>query len=151
MTLHLQGRYELELVRRGQVIHRQKGRNLVTTVGEELACGRFAATGPPAAIDWIALGTSSTPPLKSDVALVAEIAASKTAATDDVVSTNQVTYTFAVAGPGAGTWNVREAGLFNNVAPATGVMAARWLTQPFTMQSGDILNVTWTLEFLGED
>jgi len=148
--LRLSGRFTLHLRdEHGRTKLRQSGRNLVTTVGEQLAADRFAAATAEDPVDYITLGEGTTPPLKSDTELQTIINDSDTQGTD-VISVNQVTWSFSIAGPGAGSWAVAEAGIFNG-AVGVRVMAARFLTQPFTMASGDQLDVTWTIEFLGAD
>jgi hypothetical protein len=149
--MRLEGKYELEVRRKGKVIVKDSGRNLVTSDGEELAAGRFASTGAPAAINWLALGSGASAPLKSDETLDTEIAGTKVAsASGGSVSGNQITFVFEYTHSGAGI-TVNEAGTFNNVAPSTGVMACRFLTLEFDMADGDVLTLTWTLQFLGVD
>ena len=149
--LRMIGRYHLLLTdKNGKVLMTQQGRNLVTTIGEQLAAERFAAASVKDPVDYITLGEGTTPPLKSDDDLQTEISDSDTQGTD-VVSLNQVTWSFTIAGP-VGSWSVAEAGLFNKAHGVGGrEMAARFLTQPFTMASGDQLDVTWTIEFQGID
>ncbi|KKL69767.1 hypothetical protein LCGC14_2111640 [marine sediment metagenome] len=146
--LQLCGRYELELVRNGKVIHQAKGQNLVTTLGENYAANRFGTTGLPTAIDWIALGDGTTAAAKSDTDL-GGTEHNRTASTSDTTTGNSITFVFAITAGGSIT--VSEAGLFNNAAagPASGTMVARFLTQQFNMGVGDVLNVTWQLEFTG--
>lgn len=146
------GKYSLILRdKSGKVKHREKGNNLVTSVGENLAADRFAAASAENPADYITLGSGTNPPLKSDTTLQTQIDASDTQGTD-VITDNQVTWSFTVNGPGAGSWSVAEAGIFNDpVAVGDRWLAARFLTQPFVMQSGDVLSVTWTVEFLGVD
>lgn len=60
----LGGRYELAVVRKGTVIHRACGRNVVVATGEILTASRFKPTAPPAAIDWIEFGSGSTPAIE---------------------------------------------------------------------------------------
>ena len=149
--LEMKGRYHLVLSDKdGKVKLTQHGRNLVTTVGEQLCAERFALSSVKDPIEYITLGEGTVPPLKSDTDLDTDISASDTAGTD-VISLNQVTWSFSIAGP-VGTWDVAEAGLFNKAHGVGGrEMAARFLTQPFTMSSGDQLDVTWTIEIVGVD
>jgi len=145
------GRFHLILTDKdGKVKLQHAGRNLVTTAGEGLAADRFAAASAEDPADYITLGEGTTPPLKSNTDLETEIAATDTQGTD-VISGNQVTWSFSIAGPGAGSWAVAEAGIFNGAHNGARIMAARFLTQPFTMVSGDQLAVTWTIVFGGID
>ena len=148
--LRLTGRYTLLLRdKHGKVKLTRKGRNLVTDLGEQLAADRFAAATLEDPVDYITLGSGTTPPMKSDTVLQTQIDASDTQGTD-VISLNQVTWSFSIAGPGAASWSVAEAGIFNGPVGARD-MAARFLTQPFSMYPGDTLDVTWTIEFVGVD
>lgn len=148
--LRMEGRYYLlHRNKDGEVLNVQKGRNLVTDVGEQLAADRFAAATAENPVDYITLGSGTTPPLKADTDLQTPISASDTQGTD-VISLNQVTWSFSISGPGAGSWDVAEVGIFNGAYPPPArKMAARFLTQPFTMYPGDTLDLTWTIEFLG--
>ena len=150
--LRMIGRYTLLLRdEHGKVKSRQAGCNLVTDVGEQLAADWFAADTGENPVDYITLGEGTTPPLKTNTELQTIINASDTQGTD-VISTNQVTWSFSISGPGAGSWDVGEAGIFNDVvANPDRWMAARFLTQPFEMFPGDTLDITWTIEFLGVD
>jgi hypothetical protein len=146
------GRFHLLLRdKNGRVLMTQRGRNLVTSTGEKLAAYRFSAIGTKSPVDYITLGEGNTPPLKSDTVLDSQVDASDTQG-DDVASDNQVTWSFTISGPVAGSWAVKEAGIFNDdYTKPTRWMAARFLTQPFTMGVGDSLDVTWTIEFEGVD
>jgi len=144
-VINLQGHYKLELVRAGKIIHREQGHNLITTVGENHIAARFIKTAPPVAVDWIALGSGTAAPLKSNTVLQAEIALTRTASSSDVVSVSHSIYVFAVTA--VATITVNECGIFNDAV--AGTMIARFLTQEFDMQNLDVLNATWDLEFTG--
>jgi hypothetical protein len=148
--IELQGSYELKVRRAGRVVHSEAGRNLITTVGEEHAAGRFGNTVVPTAMDWIALGSADTSPAKTDTELDTEIANTRTASTSDTHTANSIIFLFEYT-HGAASITVKEAGLFNNAAFESGDMAARFLTQVFTLANGDILDLTWTLTFEGVD
>ena len=148
--IQLEGRFELRLVRNGKVVHRDKRRNLVTDNGEAYAADRFSYSGTADPMRYLALGSGTNAPLKSDTKLQTEIAGTRTDRTTDTPSGSTVTYEFSYTHSG-GSITVNEAGIFDsNVFDTTG-MACRFLTQTFSMVAGDVLDLTWTLEFEGVD
>ena len=148
--IRITGRFALK-VRRGQrVVHADSGRNLVVTNGEEYAAERFSYSGSANPMRYLALGSGANAPLKSDTKLQTEITGTRTDRTADTPSGSTVTYEFSYTHSG-GAITVKEAGIFDsNVFDTTG-MACRFLTQTFNMVSGDILDLTWTVEFEGVD
>ena len=151
LPFRMSGRYELDLVRGDYMLWSQKGRNLVTRVGEKHAAERFQPTGPPAAIDWMALGDDPTSPTKSDTLLAGELGGSfvREQSDSDIVTANELAYVFTYTA--LTTITIAEIGLFNDAAFETGVMAARFLPQLFQMDTDDVITLTWTLTFSGID
>lgn len=143
--IKLEGRYELELRRGGKVIHRESGKNLITSAGEALTALYHTQPSASAELRYMALGSDDTFPLKSDTTLNTEIAGTRTDNTANTTTANVVTFWFQHTA--AGTFTVKEVGIFNDIA--AGTMMSRFLTQTFEMNTGDILNVTWSLEFTG--
>lgn len=151
--LELAGRFSLVLRdKSGKVKHQEKGRNLVTDLGEQLAADLFATTPVQPSVEYLTLGSGTDTPLKTDTGLQTQIDASDTQHTGagGVRTLNQVAWAFTVTGPVAASWDVNEVGIFNDdYLVGARWLVARFLSQPFTMYPGDELDVTWTLEFLG--
>ena len=131
------------LKRKGKVIGKGGGQNLVVDAGLDYMALLFVTSPGAARISHCALGSSTAVVLPANTALAAEIASSRTADTTSVASGKESIFTFDVTA--GATWNVKEFGLFND--GTTGTMIARFLTQIFTMVNGDTLAVTWTLRF----
>lgn len=137
------GSVELKIYRRGEIIHTDKGMNLVVAGGKEMAARNYHANFG-SRISHAALGSGSTTPSEADTTLSAEIAGSRSAfSLAFFTSPNSVFYNFSfTAGVG---WIMREAGLFS--AAVGGTMHARFLTQEFHFQTGDVLQISWILQF----
>lgn len=115
--------------------------NLVVTAGKAVIADRMKAAPAKAAMTHMAVGTSATAAAAGDTALIAEVAASRTALTSTTVTTNQIAYV-CVFGAGVGTGALAEAGIFN--AASVGDMLCR---SNFSISKGalDSLTITWTL------
>jgi len=159
MSLKMRGRVELNVFRDGELWVARKGNNLVTNTGKWLAASRFsyAAGSPPAATRYAAFGNGITVPHEDETVLVNEVVLTggRVDRTTDTVAAlgDEVVYTFDHTFVDILT--ITEVGLFNTdgtEAPdPLGDMAARFLTQEFSVTSGDILSLTWTLQFTGDE
>ena len=151
--MQMVGKYRLVLRdSSGAAKHEEEGRNLVTTLGEELAADRFSSVPAGSAPGYVTLGSGTTAPTKADEDLETPIAASDTAVDSEVVSDNQVALAVEIDGPGAGSWNVNEVGIFNEAdGDPDRILVARFLTENFVVAIGDKVDVTWALEFEGID
>lgn len=146
--MDLRGHYRLRLRRGGELVYRHRTKNLVVTSGETLAVQRFNFSGAVAAPQWIAFGTDATTAVKSQLALIAEIAGSRFAAVSALSLGTVLRLGFSIAVPA--TWtNVSEVGIFN--AAAAGTMVSRSVIPPFSAVLGDSLTIFWFLEFLGSE
>lgn len=136
--IKLSGRLEIhEIMEDGSRRLIREKCNLVVTVGKEWVAG--AIIGATTYMNAIAVGSSSTPPQLSDIALGAEIGrASATSSASGTVIT--YTSTFA-AGVGTGTW--QEAGIFNSASANSGTMLSHTTFSPVTKGSTQALSITW--------
>lgn len=119
--------------------------NLIVTVGKNWIASRLGPiASAPADAQAIALGTGTNAPAAGDTTLQAEIAGSRTATTPQggTVSGNVNSYS-ATFGPGVGTGNITEAGLFN--AMSAGTMVARTTFAGINKAAGDTLAITWSI------
>jgi len=121
----------------------QWGHNLVTLVGKTLVAEIIEDSTPPAVPSHIAIGSDATVAAEAHVALQGTEHQRQVATVSRV--DNEVTYTaIFTAGP-AETLAVGEIGIFN--AAAAGVMLARFVPNPFTMDPNDVVTVDWGLQF----
>ena len=143
--MRLRGYVEYQVSRKGKVLRRGRGANLVTTLGVNLAASNFEADSG-VRITHAALGDGNATPTAADTALASEIAGSRVAKTSDTVTDNEIAFVFQwTAG---GNWDMSEVGLFT--ASVGGSLIARFLTELFNLQSGDVVDLTWTLAFEAE-
>lgn len=121
--------------------------NLIVDAGFEGVAYRIAphdgSVTPGAPWNFIAIGTGSTAPAAGDTALVSEL---------DRLNDIQAAYTTTSGkqlqlqvsfGPGQGTGNIAESGLFN--AGSGGDMLARQTFTAISKGASDTLTVTWTI------
>lgn len=126
-----------------------EGRNLVTTVGKELAAAILAASGTrPSHFGFGTGGSPTVPPAESQTALAAEFSGGWYGrhAFTTTRTTNVITYvtqgSHFVNGSG-GSLSLGEIGIFN--ASTSGTMFARFLTSPYTLAVSDAVRVSWAL------
>jgi len=124
----------------GNVKQEIKGPNLVTTTGLGYISSRIAGN-TSTAMSHMAIGTGSAAPAAGNVNLASENAR---VALSSTVNANVVTYV-ATFGPGVGTGNINECGLFNAAGANTGTMLARSTSIVLTKGANDSLAVTWTV------
>ena len=146
--LQLCGRFDILQYRHGKLLYSSSQKNLVVQSGENLAVRRFNYTDAVAAPQWIAFGTDATAADKAQLALLAEIPASRFGAVSGLSLGTTLRLGFSVAVPAV--WaNVSEVGIFNAVA--AGIMISRSVIPPFAASVGDTIGVFWFLEFLGAE
>lgn len=121
--------------------------NLVVETGKQLFARRMSGvtTGTSAAISHMTVGSSNTTVVAGDVALGAMIPSS-TVALDTIAATTHVIAMTATFGPGVGTGQISEAGLFN--AASSGVMVCRTVFTTFEKFAPDTLTINWNLSVL---
>lgn len=123
----------------GEIIEHQIKKNLITDGGFDYLCRQIGEAVQDSMI-YSAIGSGSTAAATSDTSLEYESARESgsyahTGATKIFTNTN----TF---GPGVGTGEVREAGLFN--ASSSGTMLNRVVFSVINKGSNDSLQVEWT-------
>jgi len=137
---------EVELRLNGKV--KYKGPNLVTTLGKNLAASVFKDTVDTVRVTYGAVGDGLTTPTAADTALDNEIA--QAWVRQAVVPTSTANNTkFTVQWAVTTTETIREGGLFT--LAVAGTMVARFLTPEFEVNNGDVLDLTWTLNFGGDE
>lgn len=151
----------------GKLIDERTTRNLVVTDGKNLIAGRMKDTvsgvhTQPAQPAYMSIGTSSTSAAPGDKDLIAPVPANGTnpqanrkalTTAGGTVSANTVTYTaeFAPNAPANATGTIQEAAIYNsNTVTGSGATAvtgilARTTFGTITKNSGDTLQITWTL------
>lgn len=140
--MHLRGRVRATLRRKGKVILVREGSNLVVSAGKNLLAN-IVESAAPARPSHMALGSGSMGVTEADTALEMEL--TRVALTSTTRLDNEITYQADFFNSAHGPWTVNEAGIFNTTPGGT--MLARWLTLTFSMDTGDQLEVKWTLTF----
>jgi hypothetical protein len=135
-TISLVG--EVEILLNNVVVVQKK--NLIVQVGKNFLANAVISnsTSPFTAI---AIGTGTTAATVNDIALQAEIA--RGAYSSSSVAANVVTLTKQF-GPGVGTGNISEAGIFNNNTSG-GTMLSHIVFSTISKLSVDTLTLTWTI------
>lgn len=116
-------------------------KNIVTSAGKAwIAAVIGTASGAPALMSNMAIGTGTTAADASQTTLVTETA--RVVLSSTVVSGKTVTYT-ATFGAGQGTGAVTEAGIFN--AASAGTMLNRTTFSAINKGSSDTISITWVV------
>jgi len=130
----------------GTIFYDQTVHNLRTNAGINWQYGQMAGT-PAAACTYLALSNDSGMPAATDTAVVSEITtnglarAAATPAHSNNASSYTLTYTFTATG----TQSAQKAGLLN--ASSGGTLCFENTFSAVAMNSGDTLQVVWTLNF----
>ncbi|MEM5400864.1 hypothetical protein [Paraburkholderia unamae] len=143
--IKITGRAHLELKdEHGNVKESFDVTNLVSNAGRQWLWTSGCGT-PPAQMGWMALGTGSTAPANTDVALQSEGASTRVATSSNgTISGTQSQWTCTWnAGIATGSWT--EAGIFNSATTSAGTMLAHITFGTITKNSGDTLTITWTI------
>ena len=130
----------------GTIFYDQTVHNLRTNTGVNWQFNQMAGT-TAGVCTYLALSNDSAAPSATDTALAAEITtnglarANATPAHSGNTSSYTLTYTFTATG----TQSAQKAGLFN--ASSSGTLCFENAFSPVAMNSGDTLQVVWTLNF----
>jgi hypothetical protein len=130
----------------GTIFYDRKVHNLRTNAGVNWQFNQMAGT-TAGVCTYIALSNDSAAPSATDTALAAEITtnglarANTTPAHSGNTSSYTLTYTFTATG----TQSAQKAGLFN--ASSSGTLCFENAFSAVAMNSGDTLQVVWTLNF----
>jgi len=115
--------------------------NLVVTTGLQWIAARLN-TPVPAVMNYIAVGTSNTPPALNQTALVAEVARSVVSVGGGSVSGTTIVYS-TTFGAGVATGALQEAGIFQL---ATGSPMLSRVTYPVINKgASDTISILWTI------
>jgi hypothetical protein len=125
----------------GSIKDTREIKNLVVTAGKNyLAAWLAAASQAGYFMQYIGLGTGTTPAAAGDTALETPLA---TRVAGTVTSSTNVWQNVATFGPGVDTGAVTEAGLFT--ASSSGTMFARQVFSVINKGAADSLEITWTV------
>lgn len=131
----------------GNVKQEHENHNLIVTVGKTyLAAWIAAASQAGYFMQYIGLGTGTTPAASGDTALTTEFSGggySREAGT--ITSSSNTWQNIATFAAGNGTGAVTEAGLFT--ASTSGTMFAHQVFSVYNKAAGDTLVITWTVTF----
>lgn len=120
--------------------------NLIVDAGFEGVAYRIAphdgAVTPSTPWNYIAIGTGTTAVAPSNTALVSELVRLQDTQAQYLTSSKQLQLQVSF-GPGVGTGNIAESGLFN--AASAGDMLARQTFATVSKGASDTLTVTWTI------
>lgn len=123
----------------GNVKEQHLRKNLVVTVGKAWIAARMKATGAPAEMTHMAVGTGATAAADANTALGAE---SARVSLSSSVTGAVVTYT-ATFPAGTGTAALTEAGILN--AASAGTMLCRTVFPVVNKGASDSMAITWTV------
>jgi hypothetical protein len=140
-TVHLVARHADGTIFYDQTVH-----NLRTNAGINWQYGQMAGT-PAAACTYIALSNSGATPAATDTALASEITSNglARAAATPAHTSNATSYTLSYTFTATGTQAAQNAGTFN--ASSSGTLCFENTFSQVTMNSGDTLAVTWSVNF----
>ena len=139
----------------GNIKWQIKGKNKITNASLAAISGLIGATGAQVAFTYLAVGSGSGAESASSTALGTEItnhSLGRAAATVSRTTTSQtndtlsLVYTWTASGGSSDTIN--EIGIFND--PTAGVMLGRKLTGAKTVNSGESLQATYTVQVTGD-
>lgn len=120
--------------------------NLIVDAGFEGVAYRIAphdGTATSSPWNYIAIGTGSTAAAAGDTALVSELTRIQDSTAAYTTTSGKQLLLQVSFGPGVGTGNVAESGLFN--ASSGGNMLARQTFTSISKGASDTLTVTWTI------
>jgi hypothetical protein len=118
------------------------GNNLVVAAGKNFMASRMNGNSP-AAMSHMAIGDDITAAAETQTTLVGteiERVAGSNTVTDNVFTMSATFGTAIVT-----ETTIGEIGIFN--ASSAGTMLARFTTPEFTMDAGDSLTITWSIQF----
>lgn len=125
----------------GVLKNTQHIKNLVVQTGKNYAAQKFAGKTVDT-ISHMALGSGTASPLVADTALGNELG--RAAITGISVNENVVKIIASFA-EGVATGEVREAGLFNNANPRSGVMISHAQIDVINKNADDTITITWEI------
>jgi hypothetical protein len=125
----------------GKVKETKEIDNLVVTAGLSFIASRMK-DATATAMSHMEVGTDATAAALGDTALIAAVAASRTALTSTTPTANAIAYV-CTFGAGTGTGALTEAGIFN--AGSGGTMLCRTVFSVINKGASDSLTITWTI------
>ena len=121
--------------------------NLIVDAGFEGVAYRIAphdgSQTPSAGWNFIAIGTGNTAPAAGDTALLSELDRKQDIQAEYTTTSGKQLKLEVSFGPGEGTGNIAESGLFN--AGGGGDILARQTFATISKGASDTLTVTWTI------
>lgn len=154
LTEHLAGAYgELDVIARhpdGSVFYHYVSEpfDLRTNAGADWQAQVMATTGAqPAACNYIALSNDATAPAATDTALTGEITTGGLARAQGTFShtAGTTSYTVSKTFTATATVSAQKAGMFN--AATGGTMCFENTFSAVTLNNGDTLTITWTVNY----
>lgn len=142
--MNISGKVKWKHSRGGVLLKEGSGENLIVDGGLALTAQFWDKNLAPAEVEWVGLGDDATVPGEVQTDLISPLAIARTLASTQQSGVNFIFMQFTVSNLVLGNI-VREIGLFN--ALTSGTMVARFLIQELTAQTGDSLQIDWTLEF----
>jgi len=140
-TVHIVARH-----RDGTIFYDQTFHNLRTNAGINWQYGQMAGT-TAAVCTYIALSNDSGTPNATDTAVASEITANGLSRANGTAShtSNATSYTIAYTFTATGAQSAQKAGLLN--ASSSGTLCFENTFSQVALQSGDTLQVQWTINF----
>jgi hypothetical protein len=121
--------------------------NMIVDAGFEAVAYRIAAhdgvVTPSTGWNFIAIGTGNTAPTQGDMSLLSELDRKQDIQAEYITTPSKQLKLEVSFGPGEGTGNIAESGLFNT--GTGGDMLARQTFATLSKGASDTLTVTWTI------
>lgn len=125
----------------GVLKNTQHIKNLVVQTGKNYSAQKFAGK-PIDTISHMALGSGTAAPTNTDKTLGNELGRS---AITGISVTENVVKIIASFAEGVATGEIREAGLFNNANPRSGVMISHAQIDVINKNADDTITITWEI------
>lgn len=140
--VRLKGTLKLEVIRHGDVVTSLHQPNLITNAGLNLMAGLLGGqTDRPL---YVAFGDDNTAPTVDDTALGGEIG---TRVSVTPTASGNICQFAAQATMGEALTDICEIGMLT--AATDGILFNRTISEKFSVEIGDVLNLGWTIE-IGE-
>ncbi|MEM0106527.1 MAG: hypothetical protein QXX81_08370 [Zestosphaera sp.] len=143
VSVNVRTKVEFKVIKQSGEVVELDPTTIITNAGYDAICDCIAKSPQPAPFQYVAIGTNNTAPAAGQTTLGNEVMRqlgtySHTAGT----KTFSVVATFSITA----SYTIWESGLFN--ASSGGTMLCRGvLDSGIPVQSGDTLQVTWTVSF----
>jgi hypothetical protein len=140
--LAIYGVVHVELVRNGTVIAEETRHNVTCNTGVAAVNATISGSGSNY-FTYIAIGTVGTAVAATDTALGGEVLRTAAGWVPTTTNTTNDTAQLTCAFTFLTSYAIKEIGLFGTAGLGTGVILGHLLIGPYSVNTGDVLNVVW--------